>query len=1593
MTDRSHPSLQLFHPVIADWFASRFAAPTQAQQESWPAIAAGKHTLLAAPTGSGKTLSAFLVCIDRLLRLGLEHRLADRTHVVYVSPLKALSNDIHRNLLQPLAEIRERAAATGMAFPEIRAAVRTGDTSSSERQAMLRRPPHILVTTPESLYLLLTSERGRAALAHVRSVIVDEIHSLARDKRGSHLTLSLERLAALVANTPAQEAATTTALCFWETLATDPLVPAPVANAHAESMPPPQRIGISATQRPMDEMARFLVGAAHVRPDGEAECEIRDIGHLRQLDLAVEVPEMPLGAVCSHECWDEIYQRLADTIAAHRSTLVFVNTRRMAERVSLRLRERLGEDAVASHHGSLSKETRLAAETRLQQGQLKAIVATASLELGIDVGYIDLVCQVASPRSISTLLQRIGRAGHQLAAIPKGRLFPLTRDDLLECLALVRAVRTGQLDRVEIPIGPVDILAQQIVAMASAEEWDEAALFAVCRRAWPYRNVTREQFEEILEMLSQGVGRGIPKGRYLHRDRIAGRLRARRAARLAAVLNGGAIPETALYRVVVEGEGAVVGTVDEDFAIDSMGGDIFQLGDTSWQIIHVRAGEVKVRDAHGAAATIPFWFGEAPGRTWELSHEVAQFRADLAAGLHSPEATRHWLQTDCGAPATAAAQTVDYIAAQVAAVGLVPTCQQVIFERFFDQSGGMQLVIHAPFGARVNRAWGLALRKRFCRSFDFELQASADDNGIVLSLGPQHSFPIDQLFRMLTPENARDLLVQAMLAAPVFGIRWRWNANRSLLVLRQQGGKRVPPHLQRMKAEDLLSAVFPQSTACLENVVGDVEIPDHPLVRQTVHDCLQEAMDLDRFVQVLADVVAEKITFVARDTREPSPFSYEILNANPYAFLDDAGLEERRARAVATRHSFTADDFDDLAQLDPEAIAQVLAEAWPTIRDGDELHDTLLSLVLLAETEAEPAWHAWFEALCRAGRACRARLEDGATYWTAAERWPLVAAALPGALAQPVCPLPASLQGEVDAIAARLEIVRGRMEIAGPTTAGLLSQQLSLRESAVTAALEAIEGEGAALRGRFCELPGQPNHAAAEPQFCNRRLLARIQRLTVLKARQAVQPVSAAVYMRFLCEWQFLTSETRCEGRQGLRAALARLQGFETSSGAWERDLLPARVAGYDPAWLDELALTGEISWGRLQPPRPSPEKSAEVTPEPGLESVLESGPESGLDPAAATGHAPVSAARRAAITRMVPLSLFTRRDLPWLLPPGRNTCDTVPLRPTTAAVLGVLQQAGALFFEEIVHRSGLLVVEAEQSLGELAALGAIASDSFAAVRWQITPLLRQTARAAARRSGHGRESTYSRGGRWSVLAQHAAVDSRTEHWAQLLLDRYGIVFRDLLEREGLAPAWRELCLVYRRLELQGKLRGGRFVAGVGGEQYARPEAVDRLRQLRDAEPSDQVVVLSAADPVNLVGIITADDRIAVSPKSALALQNGVLVASFVSDEIFWHLPADADAPTDPASAGIPSLNRREMELRLTRGAAAQRTTPGGAALPLPGGQDEPTTDHQRRPHFLAAGIDPSQAPADPPAQHRPAHPSSQPRKARRARQHRLRFE
>ena len=1422
-------SVTRFHPIISEWFALYVGQPTEVQHQAWSAIQSGEDALIAAPTGSGKTLAAFLSCIDQLFKQALARELDDHTHVLYVSPLKALSNDIQKNLQKPLAEIGQMALQAGLLMPELRVLVRTGDTPMMDRQQMLKRPPHILVTTPESLFILLTAEKSRRLLQTVRTVIVDEIHALAPNKRGAHLALSLERLEAL-------------------------------------TLTKPQRIGLSATQRPIELVADFLVGA-RARPT------IIDVGHRRELDLAVEVPKDELSAIATNAIWSEVYDRVAELVRQHRSTLVFVNTRRLAERVSHYLEERLhdlGPDVVAAHHGSLSRQIRLSAEERLKTGKTRVVIATASLELGIDVGTVDLVCQIGSPRAIATALQRIGRAGHWIKAIPKGRLFAMTRDELLECAALVRAMRSGTLDRIEVPSAPLDILAQQIVAASAGQTWADEELFGLCRRAYPYRDLSRGEFDAVVRMLADGIatqrGRGLA---YLYHDRINHRIKGRRGARLAAITSGGAIPDTANYAVVAEPDGTVVGSVDEDFAVESLAGDIMLLGNTSWRIKGVEAGKVRVEDAQGAPPNIPFWRGEAPSRTAELSAEVASLRQEIATRGSSPIDSERsvlsphysvlsWLRQECALDPRGARQAIEYVLAGNALLGVVPTQDTIVAERFFDESGGMQLVIHAPFGGRINKAWGLALRKRFCVTFDFELQAAATDNGLVISLGEKHSFPLESVFSYLHSNTVREVLIQAVLLAPMFTTRWRWNASRSLALLRFANGKKVPPQIQRMKAEDLLAAVFPDAIACQENLTGERaarQIPDHPLVTETMRDCLTEAMDLDGLTSLLQRIEAGQIRCVAVETPAPSVFSHEILNANPYAFLDDAPLEERRARAVEMRRTLPPDLLGQVGALDPMAIVEVQRESWPVVRDADELHDALLTLIWLPESEAGN-WASFFLTLVESGRAVllmfhasRFRLHE-VHGWVATEHRESVEQLF---------------ENGDDSI---LDVVvLGWMESIGPTTTAELAERLHLPVPVIDAAMIRLESQGQVLRGSFREGLGGRGKAKEEPphsspltvhqiEFCHRRLLARIHRLTIGILRKEVEPVTATGFMRFLMHWQHVVPGARRHGDAGLMENIKQLAGFEAAASAWEPQLLRTRMAKYESELLDRLCLSGAVSWGRLSP-HPRLSQSGE------------------------TGR------QRIVPTSIAPISLFPREDSEWLMTAVRGETTTVladPVSQLSAVAQDLrraLQQQGASFFTDLVRITHHLPTEVEQGLWELVAAGFVTADGFDNLRALMDPHRRRAeGRERARRPRHA-------AGRWTNLrpaesCQLSAVGV-SERTARQLLRRYGVVFRDLLARESLVQSWRDLLVQYRRMEMAGEVRGGRFVSGFTGEQFALPEAVDALRATRKTSGvSNHEVKLSATDPLNLAGVILPGPRVPAVPTNFLVLKDGGVVRTVI---------------------------------------------------------------------------------------------------------------
>ncbi|MBI2361543.1 MAG: DEAD/DEAH box helicase [Deltaproteobacteria bacterium] len=1431
-----------FHPLVWRWFAERFSAPTPAQEMGWREIAQGKAALISAPTGSGKTLAAFLWSIDRVVRRGLEGKLPDETQVVYVSPLKALGNDIEKNLKDPLAGIRKLAEAEGLSLPPIRIAVRSGDTPARERASMVRRPPHILITTPESLYILLTAERSREFLRRAHTVIVDEIHAVAGNKRGAHLALSLERLEALAERRL-------------------------------------QRIGLSATQKPIEEVARLLVGAGGLLPGGHPDCAIVDFGHRRSLDLSIGLPEMELGPITRQEIWAEIYDRIAGHVKEHRTTLVFVNTRRLVERVSHQLSSRIGEGKVGAHHGSLSRTTRLEVEERLKSGALPVVVATASLELGIDIGHVDLVCHIGSPRTLAILLQRVGRSGHALGTIPRGILYPLTRDDLLQCMAAIRAVRNGELDALSVPEKPLDVLAQQIVATAASltprskrqlSLFGEATagireeeLFSLIRRAYPYRNLTAAEYEAILEMLSEGIAaRRGRRGAYLHRDLVHRRIRARRGARLIAVTNGGAIPDTADYDVIETPADTFIGKVNEDFAIESLAGDIFLLGNRSWRIRRVSPGKVWVEDAQGLPPSIPFWLGEAPARTWELSVAVCELRNEIESRLDDSSGAAAWLANETGCPPEGAGQVIAYLRDTRAVLGCVPTMETLVAERFFDEAGGMQLVLHSPFGGRINRAWGLALRKRFCVSFDRELQAAATDDGVVISLAEQHSFPLKDVFSFVSSSRVEKDLVQAALASPMFTNRWRWNATRALAVVRQSGGKKVPMAIQRIRAEELLAAVFPEQVMCQDNRSGPVELPDHPLVNETMKDCLHEAMDLEGLKAVVKKIEHGSVRMIAVDTPAPSLMAHEILNANPYAFLDDAPLEERRARAVSLRR-IDPELSLGVGALSPQAIEKVRSQAKPDIRDADELHDFLLSVGLLPAEDAE--WSTLAEELIRAGRATVMGYRSAAggeerRAYVAAERlhWARAIFREPVFEPQVTFALDQKSAGVTEEEAMRY-VLQGWLEISGPTTAAHLARTLGLVEAQVERALVSLEASGLVLRGRFT--PGQTHEQGVE--WCERALLARIHRLTLGQLRREIEPVSPADFIRFLLVWQHVRPSARLRGREGILEVIGQLQGLELPATAWEEQVLPSRMAEYDPAHLEEICLGGVVAWGRL---RPDSGVGAEE------ETV------SGAQPKAQRTKFP---------SRVAPIAFVLRENLDYFLDAERRTWEKLPDLSTAARdVARYLAERGASFLTEIARATGLLNSQAEEALWELVARGVVTGDGIAGLRVLLTPDIKRRGKGRRLRliSGRRGPERLLPLGRWSLWRQEgpreAAVkpEIATEFSARQLLQRYGIVMRELLARETRLPRWRLLTEVYRRLEARGEIRGGRFVGGFAGEQYALPQAVDKLRQVRRSAPDSVPVIVFSADPLNLVGILAPGGRVSPYSNQVIAYKDGVPV-------------------------------------------------------------------------------------------------------------------
>jgi ATP-dependent Lhr-like helicase len=1458
-------ALTSFHPTVARWFRERFGEPTRPQREGWPAIRAGGACLIAAPTGSGKTFAAFLHALDDLVRRPRTDA-KDGTRVLYVSPLKALSNDVRNNLTGPLAELR----ALDDTLPEIRVEVRTGDTPQNERARMTRTPPDVLVTTPESLYVLLTSAGGRGILRGVETVIVDEIHALAPDKRGAHLALTLERLDHWLGR------------C---------------------GRGPAQRIGLSATQRPLSRIAEFLVGDLDTRP-----CAIVDAGgHRRELDLALEIPDSPLETVCADETWQEAYRRLVELIEAHRTTLVFTNTRKLAERTARRLTETLGPKVVTSHHGSLSRARRLDAEQRLKAGELKALCATASLELGIDIGDVDLVVQLGVPSSIATFLQRVGRAGHGPGRVPKGRLFAMTRDEAVAAAALLRAVHEGELDETIVPPGPLDILGQQIVATCvqtsakdatgasqpqarggrgagrseptaneprdrasaggeaerrrgrsddepSAEPSrvrgaagsgtrpasddsdgavhepgafgdaegesrspatgiDEDELFALCRRALPYRDLDRAAFDATIHLHAEG------RLALLHRDSVGRRLRATKRARLPALTSGGAIPDTAEVELREDGDGQLLGTVSEDFAVESSIGDVFLFGNTSWQITGFDKGRLRVKNAGDRPSTLPFWFGEAPGRSRELAAAVARLREDAldAASVESL----------CRVPRAAASQIAAHVRTAREELGVVPSQHDLVLERFFDDTGGMQLVLHSPFGSRINRALGLALRKRFCRGFGFELQAAADEDAIVLSLGPMHSFPLAEVFDYLHPETARDVLVQALLPTPMFKTRWRWNVGRALVVPRFGAGKRVPPPILRARADDSLAAAFPEIMACGETLPpGDFPVPDHPLVRQTIEDCLHEAMDVEGMLAVLRGLRDGSIRRHAVDRAAPSLWARTILAARPYAFLDDAPLEERRTAAVGSGRARAFAEDQVPGDLDPEVVHRVREEAWPAPQDVEECHEALTWMGFVTLQEA-PEWRAWLDELVAAGRVVAESRADRTVRYFAVEA-------------------PREL----------LPALRGRLEALGPIRAADGEEEAVLRQ---------LEARGEVFQVRLL----------GDVCWCNRRLLARIHAGMREARRPRFEPLQPTELLAFLEDWQAISEGRRVEATPALvRSVLERLSGVTATANEWEWSILHHRVLGGRAAVrpvVDELCLRGEIVWARLWGRGNQAPRAVRIGLVPRRDLAIWRGL-GGSHDGAAGGDAETPGAGSAAPDRLgTGGSPSADRASNGSSPGGRTVnSDAYDLGASAHAVFEVLRTHGASFFDDLHDHARLLPSQLEEGLAELVGRGLATCDSFAALRALLVPASKRRAHTPALASG-----------RWSLLPLPSApapteddplaAERVDEFVFDRLLQRYGVLTRRLLldaAPPGTLPRWRNLVRVGRRRELEGTVLGGRFVAGHSGEQFALPSALDLLRKARGRRPE---AVLPASDPARPSMGSDEAEVLPPSPEAAVA--------------------------------------------------------------------------------------------------------------------------
>ncbi|HZZ09033.1 MAG TPA: DEAD/DEAH box helicase, partial [Candidatus Binataceae bacterium] len=1549
--------LDAFHPAVRAWFAERFGSPAPAQTLGWPVIAEcdtppGHDVLLCAPTGSGKTLAAFMWAIDRLFRDAERGELGDRVSVLYVSPLKALANDIKVNLEEPLIGIRQTAQRLAVGegrseevkpILEVRAGLRTGDTPANERSAMLRRPPHILVTTPESLFILLTSPRFRQSLSAVRYVIVDELHALAPNKRGAHLMLTLERLERMVRLTGA---------------------------------PRPARIGLSATLNPIERLAGFLAGV-ETGADGARRPRpvkvVRADDRARRMDLQVIAPGPDLGALATHQHWEAMYDAVAALVREHRTTLVFTLSRRWAERIALNLQKRLGNDAVMAHHGSLARAERLAAEQRLKRGELRALVATASLELGIDVGAVELVCQIDSPKTISAAIQRIGRSGHRLDATPKGRLFALTLDDLLECAAAVRAIRHGRLDEVEIPTGCLDVAAQQIVAIAAEEdEIGEADLLRTLRGAYNFAELDHEALRHLLDQMAAELPARIqgaaPKIFY---DRIGARVRARRGARLAAITSGGTIPESGNLDVVIESQGRKIGDIEEDFAQESSRGDIFALGSMPWRVLGISRNRFLVEPAPGMAPSLPFWQTEAAGRSPALSAEVSELRGEIFERITRGDeaAAAAFLSGECAMDERAARQAIDYVRRGQSALGAIPNERTIVVERFFDGLGGTQVVIHTPFGMRVNRGLGLAIRKRLCQSFDFEIQASAIDDAVLLALNARHSFPLESLMAMISSRTVRHVLGQALLAAPMFEVRMRHVATRALAVMRSSRGRKVPAWIQRLRAQELAAAIFPGREACLENRPPDVELPAHFIATETMHECLTESTDIGRIEELLRAIEQGATRVVTVDAIAPSVFTHRILLAWDYSFLDDGERANRRSRTVSLNRAMAEDVLrtEDLsAMLAAEAVEGVEAEVSGRAmarraRDRDELYQLIrahgaLAAGALEERVAGEA-NAMLSSLEREGRVVRARFSSGAPErLIASEDAALFAAAYPEAIFErhAEAPPPVEVSGAraLEADDAEREIVRRAMATSGPVEIAELAERLKMAPATLEKHLLALEAKGLIFRGHFtprrAALGASRGRAvtagavtASPEQWCDRYNLEKIHRLTLSRLRAETEPCADHEYAAFRMRWNHVGGAGIAADQSGVAAVLEQLSGVALSPELWERAILPARIPGYRPEWLDLLCLGGEVVWAAVPGEDAGDEVPARIT----FLRRRRAGA-ARFDEAAANSAA----------------AELTDRD--------------------EQRVFLALAAGGAQYLDQLAERAGLAERTALAALWRLAAAGRVSNDSFAPLRllWAAPEAVRAMAPGAHRRARHDAalraRLRSSVTGRWSALGTGAAAlaaapvlsaksgggdtvgaargasaaapaalaptraaEARSEaraparaserdvsrdlardfardlarERAESLLNRNGIVTREMLGLESPPMAWHEVSFALRRMEYAGSIRRGYFVRALSGEQYALPAALEMLAASRNLNPArEHPVALSAADPANPYGAMLPGCGVAREAGNFVVLRGGRVMLGLAGRALL-SLDALDDEAFSAAVGALVELRRKVL--------------------------------------------------------------------------------